>query len=116
MKHFTVYDPLTGAIFRTGECQDHMVSAQALPHEAAFELQSYPESQAIDLASLQLIDKPPQAPAVESYQLRRIRAYPPIGDQLDVLWKEMRNLPLTAEADEMLRRIQAVKDRHPKET
>ena len=39
---------------------------------------------------------------------RRDRVYPPIGDQLDALWKG------GAAAEEMLTQIQAVKARYPK--
>jgi hypothetical protein len=44
-------------------------------------------------------------------QYRRLRQpeYPPIGDQLDALWKG------GAEAEAMLARIQAVKNKYPKE-
>ena len=41
-------------------------------------------------------------------QYRRDRVYPPIGDQLDALWKG------GAAAEEMLTQIHAVKARHPK--
>ena len=41
-------------------------------------------------------------------QDRRDRVYPPIGDQLDALWKG------GAAAEEMLAQIHAVKARHPK--
>ena len=41
-------------------------------------------------------------------QYRRDRVYPPIGDQLDALWKG------GAAAEEMLAQIQAVKARYPK--
>ena len=42
------------------------------------------------------------------YQQLRAAAYPPIGDQLDALWKG------GAAAEEMLAQIHAVKARHPK--
>jgi hypothetical protein len=45
---------------------------------------------------------------------RRAAAYPPIGDQLDVLWRFIATLPLTPEVGEMLTQIQAVKARFPK--
>ena len=41
-------------------------------------------------------------------QYRRDRVYPPIGDQLDALWKG------GAAAEEMLAQIHAVKARYPK--
>ena len=43
-----------------------------------------------------------------SYRTLRAAAYPPIGDQLDALWKG------GAAAEEMLTQIQAVKARYPK--
>lgn len=43
-----------------------------------------------------------------SYAEKRRLEYPPIGDQLDALWKG------GAEAQAMLEQIQAVKAKHPK--
>ena len=46
----------------------------------------------------------------------RKRAYPPIGDQLDVLWRVLEKHPelLDTDAQTMLGKIQAVKAKHPK--
>jgi hypothetical protein len=46
----------------------------------------------------------------DAYKFARAREYPPIGDQLDALWKG------GAEAEAMLAKIQAVKDKYPKGT
>jgi hypothetical protein len=43
-----------------------------------------------------------------SYQAKRAAEYPPIGDQLDALWKG------GDAAAEMLAKVQAVKDKYPK--
>jgi hypothetical protein len=43
-----------------------------------------------------------------SYQRNRAAEYPPIGDQLDALWKG------GAEAEAMLAKVQAVKQKYPK--
>jgi hypothetical protein len=43
-----------------------------------------------------------------SYRALREKSYPPIGDQLDALWKG------EPDASQMKARIQAVKDRFPK--
>ena len=43
-----------------------------------------------------------------AYIAKRAAEYPPIGDQLDALWKG------GAEAEAMLAKVQAVKARHPK--
>ena len=46
--------------------------------------------------------------AASEYQKSRVTEYPPIGDQLDALWKG------GAEAEAMLAKIQAVKAKFPK--
>ena len=43
-----------------------------------------------------------------AYIAKRISEYPPIGDQLDALWKG------GAEAEAMLAKVQAVKAKYPK--
>lgn len=118
MKNFTVYDPRTGRILRSGTCQDHMLSAQARQGESVIERQ-YPEGTVrLDLASFEpaeFYEKPE-----ESYPLRRMKEYPMPGEQLDALWKlvifwqESHSLPFTKDADAMLQRIRAVKAKHPK--
>lgn len=44
-----------------------------------------------------------------AYKFKRLQEYPPIGDQLDALWKG------GEAAAEMLARVQAVKNKYPKE-
>ena len=44
----------------------------------------------------------------DAYKIARAREYPPIGDQLDALWKG------GAEAEAMLAKVQAVKQKYPK--
>jgi len=46
----------------------------------------------------------------KEYQRQRLVEYPPIGDQLDALWKG------GAEAEAMLAKVQAVKAKYPKGT
>jgi hypothetical protein len=43
-----------------------------------------------------------------AYKAQRAQEYPPIGDQLDALWKG------GAEAEAMLAKVQAVKQKYPK--
>jgi hypothetical protein len=43
-----------------------------------------------------------------AYKNYRVREYPPIGDQLDALWKG------GIAAEEMLAKVQAVKNKYPK--
>lgn len=44
----------------------------------------------------------------EDYKIKRVTEYPPIGDQLDALWKG------GDAAAEMLAKVQAVKAKYPK--
>ena len=44
----------------------------------------------------------------DRYKAKRAAEYPPIGDQLDALWKG------GAEAEAMLAKVQAVKQKYPK--
>jgi len=60
-----------------------------------------------------------EAELASAYRDARRDAYPPIGDQLDALWKELnyRRLQgenLIQEADDMLGAVLAVKSAHPK--
>jgi len=54
------------------------------------------------------------------YRERRRRAYPPIGDQLDAIWKALgwlqmkKKINLVGEADLLMGRILNVKKRYPK--
>jgi len=55
-----------------------------------------------------------------SYQRDRAREYPPIGDQLDAIWKclnqlRMHGADLPADADHVLGEILAVKRAYPKQ-
>lgn len=50
----------------------------------------------------------------ESVDMRRMRAYPAVGDQLGAIWKAIAPLIEHPEAEAILARIQAVKDANPK--
>ena len=115
MKPFTVFDPRTGKILRSGSCQDHMVSMQARPGESVLPITSDPRSQSIDLKSMKAVNVTIDDIPTPNYRMLRQREYPEVGEQLDVLWREMQALPLTQEADAMLKRIQAVKAKYPKQ-
>ena len=51
--------------------------------------------------------------AAIAYREKRAKAYPPIGDQLDALWK-MIEPPPGSEAEAMKAQIMAVKAKYPK--
>lgn len=55
------------------------------------------------------------------YITKRVQEYPPISDQIDVLWKALGAFraagnPIEDEANAMLTEILAIKSRHPKDT
>jgi hypothetical protein len=59
--------------------------------------------------------KPPPPPPPD-YRAYRNMAYPPIGDQLDAIWKLIDEMGLaTGDVAAMLARVKAVKAKHPKE-
>lgn len=51
-----------------------------------------------------------------NYDLSRARSYPPLGDQLDALWKGLESVLDHPEADAMLKRIKEVKANNQKLT
>ena len=61
-----------------------------------------------DLWDGSVFTTPPPPADTHTYQEKRAPAYPPIGDQLDALWKG------GAAAAEMLVLVQAVKTKYPK--
>lgn len=57
--------------------------------------------------------------AKEAYKQKRIDEYPPMGDQLDIIWKEMSKKAAggesySDEAVDMLTEIMGVKTKYPK--
>jgi len=56
----------------------------------------------------------PYAAHVDTYDDKRRKEYPPTGDQLDAIWKQLDTMELTAETKIVADEIQAVKDRWPK--
>lgn len=63
------------------------------------------EEEAEHLANIARIQADRQA---DEYKFKRAAEYPPIGDQLDALWKG------GVEAEAMLAKVQAVKAKYPK--
>jgi hypothetical protein len=48
------------------------------------------------------------------YIERRVSEYPPIGDQLDAIWKWLADQPIDKEAKIMYNRIKEIKEKYPK--
>lgn len=86
-----------------GSCPDGMESAQA-----------------VDGLEFGLGDPPPNirpeiVVPVETYDMKRVREYPRIGDQLDALWKLFGpTAPAGSEAKTVFDQIVAVKAKYPK--
>jgi hypothetical protein len=67
------------------------------------------------MATKRLKEAPPHA----GYRAKRRAAYPPVAEQLDVLWKQFDYMRLTGtdliqDADDLLGKILAVKRKYPK--
>jgi len=64
--------------------------------------------------------KPTAKEIANEYKIKRAKEYPPVGDQLDVLWKQLGQLRLSCkldliqEADDMLGEILAIKKKYKK--
>lgn len=48
------------------------------------------------------------------YKARRREEYPPIGDQLDAIWKWLETQKITAETLLIAKKIKAVKGKYPR--
>lgn len=88
MKHFIVYDLTTGAVLRSGVCQDQDLAAQALPGEAVMET----VADAVVIAEINL---EPVRQAIyrkidqeaEEFRLKFIT--PGAGQAVTYIWKSM---------------------------
>ena len=70
------------------------------------------------VAAFDHVARAKEIPVLEVGRKRAVN-YPPIGDQLDAIWKELSARKaggdtLVSDADSMLGKIQAVKKKHPK--
>jgi hypothetical protein len=114
MKHFTVYNE-TGEILRSGICQADMVEAQAAPGEHVIEAESDVEQDVIDPVLKKVVKggKPPP-PIDMDYRKARLEQYPPVNEQLDMLWHAM-DTGVLPKIEPMYSRIKAVKAAYPKD-
>lgn len=92
MIEYSVYDN-DGNVIQSGTGQDETHVRQCFP------------TYRIEFGVIRPVHVPER---VESYQVKRRRAYPSIGDQLDALWKG------GDAAREMLDNVMSVKERYPK--
>lgn len=51
---------------------------------------------------------------VEPFYMQRMRAYPPMGDQMDMLWKEIQRTGTISTSGEWFKSIEFVKNNVPK--
>lgn len=102
MIHYLLFRE-NGTIAQRGECRSHA----EIPQPPGFTYEVITSSD----------PRRPSGPPPPTYADMRAMEYPPIGEQLDVLWKAIaaQGKP-TGEVAEMLDRVNAVKSRHPKAT
>ena len=56
----------------------------------------------------------PYVPHETTYAENRAKEYPPVGDQLDAIWKQLDGMELTPDTKIVADKIKAVKDKYPK--
>jgi len=110
---FIVHDAL-GNILRKGTCPDDMRALQAQEGETAIEDIWDGTNDCIHrIIDGQRVEFTPEPPPPLPIRTQRAAAYPPIGDQLDTLWRAMDEgvLPMVPAFYDP---IKAVKDALPK--
>lgn len=106
--NFIVYNA-AGEILRTGKCHETLVRLQAGEGEFVMEGVANDSLHSIDVKTGKILDRPPVEPQKPDYRVLRARAYPPMQEQLDALWKG------GEDAEAMRLKIIAVKEQIPKE-
>lgn len=116
MKHFTIYSP-SGEILRSGICQDEMLEHQANgPDESVVEAQSDPEVDSVNPETGEIIVGGKPAPPVDmDYRKARLEQYPPLNEQLDMLWHAM-DQNVLPRVEPLYSRLKAVKLAYPKDS
>lgn len=114
MKHFTVYSA-AGEILRAGICQDDMLEHQAAPGEFVVEAQSDPEFDSVNPETGEIVVGGRPAPPIDmDYRKARLDQYPPLNEQMDMLWHAM-DAGVLPKVEPMYSRIKAVKIAYPKD-
>lgn len=110
---FIVHDP-AGKILRTGRCPADHLRLQAGYGETAIEGDASDRLHRVEDGRVVVREPDPVVPP--STAELRARAYPPIGDQLDAIWKIIRagNAPAPAEATAVADAVLAVKTQFTK--
>lgn len=88
--NFVIYNA-AGEILRTGSCPEHAFEQQRQGGEFILEGEADPGKDSVDVATQAVIPngRPVPVPEPEPYTRVRARMYPPVTDQLDMLWHAM---------------------------
>lgn len=115
MKHFVVFNA-AGEILRVGICQDETLELQASGQdEFVIEAVADPERDSVNFSTNEVVPggRPP-APIDMDYRKARLEQYPPLNEQLDMLWHAM-DAGVLPRVEPMYSRIKAVKLAYPKD-
>jgi hypothetical protein len=115
MKHFVIYNA-AGEILRAGICQDETFEIQVHgPDEFVIEAQADPDADTVNVDTKQVVvgGRPPP-PVDMDYRTARLRSYPGVNEQLDMLWHAMDDGVLP-KVEPFYSHIKAVKDAYPKD-
>ena len=112
--NFIIYNA-AGEILSTGACPDEEVQAQCPPGAFIMAGDADLEADSVDVELMQVVvgGKPPP-PVNMDYQAARAGAYPPVSEQLDMLWKAMDESP-GKRLEPFYGLIKAIKTAYPKD-
>lgn len=112
---YIIYDEI-GQILSVGECPDDEVANQC--HAGAFIVPGVadPARDAVDVATGAVIPggRPPDPEPEYDHRMARVAAYPPIAEQIDMLWHAMDADP-AKRLEPFYSRIKAVKQAFPRD-
>ena len=110
---FTIYDDL-GNVISSGYCQEHTYSLQVLEEgHNILQASSDPNTDTVDINTKQVIYNS-KIPEPITYVDSRQQIYPPVEEQLDMLWHAM-DVGTMPKAEPFYSTIKLIKEAYPKD-
>ena len=111
---FVIYKP-DGEIVGVGDCPAGELAAQCPPGCLIMEGSADISADAVDAASGLVVPGGRPAVAIDmDYRAARSAAYPPVNEQLDMIWKAMDEAP-AKRLEPFYSYVKAIKDAYPKD-
>lgn len=110
---FTIYDDL-GNILRSGYCQEEVYALQVLEEgHYIVQIASDPATDTVDVTTQEIKFNSKVQESI-TYAEARYQAYPPVSEQLDMLWHAMDSGSMT-KSEPFYSTIKLVKEAYPKD-